>query len=185
VPVDRLRREIDARKALETSLAEMRSQVEQLQQGYTQAAGVLREQAAGQVKELGLRHQEDLAMVDLGLTDGLGRQTLRAAWDGAPKDVRGKSPAEWWQGQVAAHRAHQADPEKAAAPVVPKPLQPYLPAPEQQPAQQRAVWQQPAVQQRAAPPGAPGPAKVGGGLDTVPIDQGMESFFQGLRSISS
>ena len=87
---------------------------------------------AALAKELGsvqARHAEDLALSDAGIRDGLGRAAVRAAWDATPKAERGDaaSAADWWSKTTAAHAAHAADPEKAAAPKVHPTLAAYLP----------------------------------------------------------
>ena len=174
VPVARLRRVIDERNALRQQLAEMGSRVEELQKGYAAQLEDIKAQTAEQVKGLSSRHAEDLQLVDLGLRDPLGRQALRAAWEHQPKDGRGKSPADWWQQQVEAQKAHAADPEAATAPSVPATLTGYLPtveAPAPAPAPQSS---------RGAPPTAGGKREPAS-LSNVPVDQGFDKFLAGLR----
>lgn len=132
-------------------------------------AAKIREDAAGQVAGLAQRHAEDLTLTQHGVTDPLGRETVRRAWDAQPKDSRGKSPADWWGQQVAATKASAADP-KLQAPEVPTPLRGYLPAVEA-----------PKVQpQRGAGPGQPQSPWGGAGVDrgTAPASKatGMEGF---------
>lgn len=177
--LERLGREREKRQRAESALSELSAQVEQLQAGYRSSLDALKTEAAESVKMIGLRHTEDLQMVDLGVTDDLGRQTIRTAWDRLPKDTRGKSPAEWWSGQVEAQRAHLADPKAATAPEVPKALAAYLPA---APATgDNGAGGQP--RGAGGPPG--GPAKGAGfSLDDIPTDQGFDAFLSGLRQKS-
>ncbi len=110
----------------------------------------LREDASGQVARLATQHQEDLALVDRGISDPLGRSAVRMAWDQQPAEARGKSPIEWWDQQIGAHKAHLADPEKAAAPAVPRALAPYLPTPAAEPAPAQATPPERGVRRAAA-----------------------------------
>ena len=182
VPYHRFRQELDARKAQNARMAEMEAQVQQLQAGYQSQIAQMQEDAASQVKALGLRHSEDIALMDHGLTDKLGRQTLRNVWDTLPQSSRGKSAADWWAGQLDAHRAHMADPEAVAAPDVMglRPLTPYLPAmeapaPPETPAPSSAdAWGRP-----PAPPSA----RQSHSIESVPVDQGMDAFIAGLRTL--
>ena len=184
VPYHRFKQELDARKAQDAEMAEMMEQIQQLQTGYQSQVAQMREDAATQVKALGLRHAEDIALMDGGLTDKLGRQTLRNVWETLPQSSRGKSASEWWSGQLEAHRAHMADPEAVAAPPVMglKPLTPYLPAvepppqPETPPSNGADVWGRP-----PAPPSA----RRSNSIESVPTDQGMEAFYAGLRNLGS
>jgi len=185
VPYHRLVEERAARKAADTALADLATQVAALQQGYDQRLAKVREDVAGEVKTIGQRHLEDLALVDAGMTDHLGRQTLRVAWDAAPKESRGKSPVEWWATITAAQQAHLADPEKAKAPEVPRPLQPYLPAPAAEMKQERRQEQQQSAW-GAKPGAASAPGKTTArGVDDIPVDQGMDAFFAGLRKLGA
>lgn len=182
VPQERLRREIDKRRAAEAALADMQTQVESLQAGYRGQIADIKRATADQVKLIGQRHAEDLSLVDAGLTDALGRQALRAAWDASAPDGRGKSPAAWWTQTLAAHKLHGEDGEKNAAPTVPRTLIPYLPAAEAPPQNQQTNGWGAAARARSAPPA--GPARSSDrGIAAVPIDQGMEDFFAGLRRL--
>ena len=179
VPYDRLRREIDRRRQLEKALADLGKDVEALQQARAAELKKFREDTAAEVKRIGQQHAEDLALVDAGLTDAMGRQVARAAWEAAPKDQRGKSVAEYWSGLVAAHKAHLADPDKAQAPEVPRPLTPYLPQAEE--------GGEGAGKGRAGasgPPAGPQPRQVKG-IDAIPNGQGMDAFIAGLRSLGT
>ncbi len=117
------------KKALQAANAEMATAFEDYKKGAQAEIAKVRETAAGEVAGLATRHAEDMALTSQGVTDALGRDTVRRAWDAAPKDSRGKSPAEWWQKQVEAHKAHAASPDdpKIQAPEVPIALKGYLP----------------------------------------------------------
>jgi|FLOH01.1.fsa_nt_gi hypothetical protein len=75
------------------------------------------------------QHLEDLAMADLDIKDDLGRSATRQAWESTPEDKRGESPSKWWAGVREQHAAHLADPEKVAAPSVPRTMLGYLAQP--------------------------------------------------------
>lgn len=135
----RIRRLVEERNAARKELQEMGAEVEALRAAGKQAAldlkaahdkalADLREQASKEVQSLAARSQEDLAMVDAGLRDPVGREALRLAWNAAPKAERGDSPMQWWQTVVAQRDAHLADTTKPA-PALPKALQGYLPDP--------------------------------------------------------
>ena len=173
VPRERLNREIDRRKRLEADLAELQTSLQTLQDGYTSQIEAFKAATAEQVKGLGQRHAEDIALIDAGLTDAMGRQVVRQAWEAAPKDARGRSPAEWWGQTLEAHRAHLADPETAAAPTVPRPLTPYLPAAEA-PAPSPAPAQRPG----SRPPREP-QRRESVNLDSLPDDD-VAGFLAGL-----
>lgn len=140
VPMHRVSALSAKNRALLTQIEELQGQVEQLsgaytarlsevEQGFQAKLSEMQKQAAEQVKIIGVTHQEDLALVDAGLRDPLGRKALRDAWESAPKDARGESPLEWWQQSLSALEAHRADPEQAAAPQIPGTLSGYLPPP--------------------------------------------------------
>jgi hypothetical protein len=182
VPYHRFRQELDARKAMDAHLAEMTEQLEALQQGYQSQLEAMREQMATEVKSLQQAHNEDIQLIEAGFDDQLGRQTLRSVWNGMPKGERGDSISGWWAGQLEAHKAHVADPEAVAAPAVMRlrPLTPYLPTieppkAEEPPAPQQDVWGRP-----PAPPAA----RQTQSLESVPVDQGMDAFYSGLRQLS-
>jgi hypothetical protein len=184
VPYHRFRQELEARKAQDAQMAEMMEQIQQLQTGYQSRVTQMQEDAATQVKALGLRHAEDIALMDGGLTDKLGRQTLRNVWETLPQSSRGKSASEWWSGQLDAHRAHMADPEAVAAPDVMglRPLTPYLPAVEPPPQAETPATN--GADAWGRPP-APPTARQSHSIESVPTDQGMEAFYAGLRSLGS
>jgi len=177
VPYGRLQREIDKRKALEGALQDLGGQVESLKATYEGKLGKVREDTAVELKRIQGGHAEDLALVDAGVTDPLGRRAVRSAWSELPKDGRGKSAAEWWKGIKGAHEAHTADPEKAEAPTVPRTLQTYLPTGEAGGGKGGGGGKP----RGAAPPAGPG-KRADKGIESVPIDQGMEAFFSGLRA---
>jgi len=168
VRVDRLRREIDRRKALEQQLAEVVPQVEGLKGGLAK----LREDTAADLGRVTARHAEDIELIDLGMTDAIGRSALRAAWGGMPKADRGKSASEWWGGQIEATKAHYADPEKAEAPTLPRALQPYLPP---KPEESGGGGQgDGGRRQQGAPPAGPGKPKQDG--------EGLGMLSPGIRA---
>lgn len=169
VPLERLRREIEKRQGLEAALGELGGQVEQLQKGFDTRVAALQEQAGKDATALQLRHQEDLALVDLGLTDPLGRKTVRAAFDDLPKKDRPDSVTGWWKGTVEAHKAHLADPKKAEAPTVPRALTPYLPEAPKGGGQQRQTLQQ-----------VPGPGESR--ADGLPQADSLDGWFAGLAA---
>lgn len=175
VPYDRLQREIDKRRQLEADLADLGARFEQLQTGYQGRIGELQASTAEQLKAIGTRHAEDIALIDAGLTDAMGRQVVRQAWESMPKEGRSKSPAAWWQSTLEAHAAHLADPEQAAAPNVPRPLTPYLPAPEPAPEPQ-------ANRRGSMLPREPRPREAAS-LDSLPTDD-VAGFLAGLRRMS-
>ena len=119
-----MKAEIKALRAREVELAQ---NFADYQAGAKADAAKIREDAAGQVAGLAQRNAEDLTLVQHGVADPLGRDTVRRAWESQPKDARGKSAADWWAQQVAATKAAAADP-KLQAPEVPAPLRGYLPA---------------------------------------------------------
>jgi len=161
-----MRAEIKALRAREAALAQ---DFADFQAAAKANDAKIREDAAGQVAGLAQRHAEDLTLTQHGVTDPLGRETVRRAWDAQPKDSRGKSPSDWWGQQVAATKAAAADP-KLQAPEVPTPLRGYLPAVEAPKAQP----------QRGAAPGQPqapwGGAGVDRGTALASKATGMEAF---------
>lgn len=177
VPYDRLQREIDLRKRAEAALAELQPQVEALAQAHEGALGKVREDTAAELKRIQGIHREDLLLVDAGVTDPLGRQAVRTAWANMDKEGRGKSAAEWFGGLVEAHKAHTADPDKVEAPQIPRTLQAYLPTGE---AFGQALSGQ---QQRRRQPVTGPERRSSAGVDGIPIDQGMDAFFAGLRGV--
>ena len=175
IPRHRLQREIDKRRAAEAALQELAGKVDQLEQGYRSQVEQMQTATADQVSTIGKRHAEDLALVDAGITDVLGRQAVRTAWEKLPKDARGKSAADWWRGSVQALEAHRADPEShPAAPEIPRTLAGYVPQVSEAAPETNGTPK--------GPPSALGPAQIPG-LDSVPPDQGMDAYLAGLRSL--
>lgn len=150
IPYDRfaaVRRERDqARKELE----EISAAVEHLRTSHTSALAELREAAAKEVQALQARHLEDLALVDQGFRDPLGRAALRQAWEAAPAGERGKSAAKWWSEMMSARAAYAAG-EAEAAPSIPATLKGYLPAEAEPPPARSAVRPPPGAPQARAP----------------------------------
>lgn len=168
VPYDRfaavLRERDEARKQLE----DLGGQVDALKTQQETALADLRQEAAKQVKELQLRHVEDLALVDAGFGDPLGRAALRQAWEAQPKADRGESPSAWWSSMMEARAAHAEDDSKPA-PSVPATLRGYLPQEEAPPANN---------QRRGAPP--PKAPKARGGGGELPEADNMQDWLQQL-----
>ena len=176
VPRSRLDREIAKVKALNEKFEALQASVTELSTGYESKFAALQAETAEQVKGAALRHHEDLGLVDGGLGDALGRKGLRDAYDMADKGTRGKSPLEFWQSIQSARAAHAEDPEKNAAPNVPRNLVGYLP--------DMGDTGGGAGSGGKAPPKALGktPQK---GLDSVPTDQGMAAYLNGLKSLDN
>jgi hypothetical protein len=104
------------------ALAALQAQVEQLRTAHVAALAEVRTAAAREVRDLGQRHAEDLALVDLGVTDPGGREALRAEFLRIPEATRPKEgPARWWTDLLAARKAK---PEETA---IPRTLLAYLP----------------------------------------------------------
>ena len=183
VPQERLRREIDKRRAAERDLADVRTQVEALQKGYADQLKAFQEAAASEVSQIGKRHVEDLALRDAALTDALGRQALRTAWQAQPKDRRGKSASEWWTSILDGQKLHREDPEKNAAPTIPRTIAAYLPS-EETPATKPTGNGAPARSGWGSGPPAGPRRPAAKGLDAVPVDKGMDAFFAGLRGLN-
>lgn len=173
VSVERLRREIARRRAIEEQVAAIGAEVGGLRKAHTDALAALRAEAATQVQAIGAQHVEDLALVDAGLTDPLGRAALRSAWGALPEAQRGKSAADWWRTSLEARAAHVAD-ETKPAPEIPRTLTAYLPTPAPAPGNGK--------QTPAAPtPAAPG--KATGQTDIAAFDAttGMDALLRALR----
>ena len=175
VPMDRLRREAEKRKAAEQALQELRGEVDELKQGYQTSLKQVRADAAEAVKTIAITSAEDLQLTELGVSDPVARQTLRTIYGQLPAAGRPASAAEYWQAQVAAQKAHLADPKKSEAPKIHQTLQLYLPAAE-------SAAQTGADSQR--PPKAPAAPTGPVDLSAIPIDQGMEAFLAGLSAAS-
>lgn len=149
VPYSRFQDQVRRRKDAESKLAVLAERVADLEKASQKELKKAREDLAAQVAALGQRHQDDLALVDAGLTDGLGRDVLRQHVASLPEASRPKSAPEYWRGILTEHAAHLADPEKVKAPTVPRALTPYLPAPAREPeppAGQRPRQEPPRIQ---------------------------------------
>ena len=178
VPYERLVSSRAEVRALKAQLAEMGEGLAAVKTGYQAKLAELQTATADQVRGIASGHAEDLQLVDLGLSDPLGRSALRQAWEAAPRDVRGKNAVDWWSSTLTARAAHFSDPETVAAPVVPTVLSGYLPAPPAPP-------EAPASESRstiAGPPTAPA-RREARGLDSVPMDQGFDAFLSGLKDL--
>jgi len=128
VPYDRFAAKARDLKAAREELAELARQFQEAREAMKAQTEALKAQAAEQVQQIARQHQEDLALVEHGIKDPLGRTAVRQAWESRPASERGKSAADWWASTLAARQAHEADPEKAPAPEIPRVLQGYLPA---------------------------------------------------------
>jgi len=178
VSVDRLRREIDKRKALERKLADIEDSVTELGTSYDARLEALKKGTADEVTRIGQVHAEDLRLVDMGVTDPLGRKTVRDAWAMQPKTGRAASPADWFQGLQQAHQAHVDDPKAhPEAPAIPRPLAPYI-----APAAKQAA-PAPAPQRRSAPP--PGPRPAASGFEGLDGSQGIDVLFGQIHAMES
>lgn len=174
VPYSRFQEVVRKNQELTKALEGVAGEVTALKESHAAKILALQEQAGQQVSEVRLRHEQDLELVDAGLTDVYGRDVLRQVWDRAPKADRGKSPADFWKATLEAHKAHHADPENVQAPNIARPLTPYLPAiesPKETPA--------PRQQSRQRLPPAPG-KRTGPNLDSAPTDS-PEDFIAFLR----
>jgi len=184
VPRHRLREVIAQRNGLRKEIEELRAQVESLKTGYEAAKVAMAGEVAAAAKAQASAHAEDLALVEAGLADPLGRAALRAAWEAQPADARGKRPSEWWSQQVAAHREHAEDAAKPA-PSVPRTLAAYLPAIE---AAKEAAPAKGAIPARRGPPAVDagaGPAPKG--IDALkPAGEytSMDDFFGALSKLA-
>jgi len=171
VRIERLRREIDKRRAAEDLLEELGGKVEQLGSAYETQLGDLKAQTAQEVTRITTQHQEDLRLVDLGVTDPLGRSIVREAWGALPKTGRPASAGDWYEQLRQAHAAHAEDPKTHEAPSVPRPLQPYLTAPEASAAESRL------------PPTPTGPRPGQTGLEGLDPSQGIDALMTALRGM--
>jgi hypothetical protein len=181
VPYHRFKAELEARKALQAEVVSIKGMVEDLQKGHATQLEEVKAAAAEGVTKIQARHAEDMGLMEAGFRSSTDRQALRMVWDGLPKSERGKSPGEWWGTVVEAHKAHQADPEKAAAPKVATPLTPYLPAPEAK------TKPPPGGGNRGGngwggPPAGPSQRTGGDGIESAPVDQGLDAFLAALPS---
>ena len=151
VPRNRFNDVIRERNELRAKLSEVQEQVTAYQAAAKSQLDGIKAQTAEELKRIAQAHQEDMALSERGIKDPLGRRAIREAWEAEDKEQRGKSPTEWWDRAREAREAHLADPEKAAAPKIPRTLLGYLPDPP-------AKEEPPA---KAPPKGAP-PPKDGG-----------------------
>jgi len=131
VPYERFFAANQRAKAAEEALTTLRADVEALQGASKTQLAAAKAEVAAEVAKLGTQHQQDLALVDLGL-DADGRAEVRRVWSGLPEASRPKSPVDYWQAALGAHKAHAEDPEKPA-PQLPRTLAGYLPQPEREP----------------------------------------------------
>jgi hypothetical protein len=119
----------DRATAAERRIEELSAKVGDLEKGYEMETKKLRETAADSVSQVMARHQEDLALVEHGISDPLGRKALRDAWEALPKDTRPKSAVDYLIGIKTAQAAHVEDPKKNAPPEIPRTVAAYLAPP--------------------------------------------------------
>ena len=98
------------------------------QSAHEKALTEAQESHAAQLLGLNSVHSDDLRLSDSGIRDELGRSAVRQAFGLLPEDQRqDKTSADYWEGLVTAARAHKQDPDKNAAPAIPRTLIAYLP----------------------------------------------------------
>ena len=95
----------------------------------------VQEDAGKSVTAVHNRHAENDTLRGMGL-DADGANELRTQYWKLSDTDRPASPVEFWKSSLEAVAAHRADPEKVAAPALPKNLTPYLP---EQPAPEPAA----------------------------------------------
>jgi len=122
-------RKAERQSALEEKTAIL-AQVEGLIKGIETFKSETASSVADGIKARDLVHDDDLALVGMGVSDPTGRRTMRQVRAAAPEAERGDNISSWWEAQVKAQQAFQADPEKAADPGIARVLTPYLPAPD-------------------------------------------------------
>ena len=81
---------------------------------------------ATEVAALQKTHLEDIALVEAGFSAPYGRRALRQIYQDLPKDQQKGGPVGYLQQIRDGMAAHKADPEKVAAPKIPRILTPYL-----------------------------------------------------------
>lgn len=177
VPYDRFRTAIDQRNQAREELAELGRQLESLQSAYTTQLDGLKQQTASELASLASRHSEDLALVDAGIRDDLGRVAVRQAWEAQPEEARGKSPAKWWTSTLEAHAAHAANPEEAPKVEIPKILLGYLPE-SAAPASAPSTRQPPKVDRGASRKQT---ASVNDRLNALPADASLADVLRAAR----
>ena len=177
VPYDRFKSAIDQRNQAREELAELGRQLETLQSAYKSQLDGLKQQTATELASLATRHSEDLALVDAGIRDDLGRVAVRQAWEAQPEDARGKSPAKWWSATLEAHAAHAANPDEAPKVEIPRILLGYMPeaaAPSSTP----ATRQPPKVDRGASRKQT---ASVNDRLNALPADASLADVLRAAR----
>jgi len=177
VPYDRFKSAIDQRNQAREELAELGRQLESLQSAYKSQLDGLKQQTATELASLATRHSEDLALVDAGIRDDLGRVAVRQAWEAQPEETRGKSPAKWWSATLEAHAAHTANPDEAPKVEIPRILLGYMPeaaAPSSTP----ATRQPPRVDRGASRKQT---ASVNDRLNALPADASLADVLRAAR----
>ncbi len=126
VPYEQFMKANDRAKAAEKALEEMEARVKGLEKTFKDELKTAKEGFAAELGKREASHAEDLKLRDLDL-DTDGRAEVRRQWERQPEATRPASPSEYWQSILDANKAHQLDPEKAAAPEIARTLGPYLP----------------------------------------------------------
>lgn len=175
------------RKTLQAALAGVETDFADLRKAAAADAARLREEFASQLGVREARYAETRALDRLGVTDDIGQDAIRRAWESQPKATRSENPAKWWASTVEAHKAAASKGE--AGPELPPALAAYLPKvePEKQvakagsSAQPRPAWGGAVVDQGVASRQAPAV-----GLDAILADRGITDpaqFAARLRSL--
>jgi hypothetical protein len=148
-------------KAAREGLTALTAEVAELKTTHATALQLAQEEAGKAVTKLHSHYAQNDALRDMGL-DADGADELRKQWKKLPDATRPESPVDFWQTSLEAVAAHRADPETAAAPVLPRTLTAYLPAPAPV-----------ATAEPAAPAAGGGRGKGGGVVLRHNVDQGV------------
>ena len=146
-------------KAAREGLTALQSEVAELKTSHAARLKEIQEEAGKSVSAVHNRYQENDALRGLGL-DADGADEVRRQYGKLPEAGRPESPVAFWQSNLEAVAAHRADPEKVAAPQLPKTLTPYVPQPD-------------APAEPSAPSSAGGRQKGGGVVLRQNVDQGV------------
>lgn len=127
VPYEKFFKVNQQKKAAEEAAKAAKNEVEALRAAAAAELKQVREASAAQVARLAAESEENLGLVAEHGFDRAGVRTVRDAYGRLSEDARKESLGDWWKKQVEAHKAHLADPEKAPAPSIERPLTVYLP----------------------------------------------------------
>jgi hypothetical protein len=116
VPYHRFQAKTEQLRQAQEALSALEARVAQTQKDYEVKVKQAQEDAGKSVTALQLRQEEDLALVEFGVRDQIGRENVRRHLASLPEAERPKSPAEWVKTRKAAVEAHLADPEKVKPP---------------------------------------------------------------------